>query len=359
MKRREYLATGAVAGLFSTGGCLRRFGIGGDDESDEYEADDDDADNADDSPPDDEDDDDAADADHEDDGDEHEDDASTEDEEADEGDEEDEDEAAAVEAINELIEDELNPQLETAADVGTIDNIDDDTIDTLSSEIFDQVVAEINAHAQAQIGEDIAEDVDSSEEARDEAESIHEEFGHNNADNAIDALYYAADLVDEIHDLADGGDGDGEPFWRTDEDDDDDDPYPDEEDFEIDRDQYDDPPEQPEREERDSDAVEVDTDATVDEYGELTIDGTVTNVSDDPIDQVVLAIEVYNPDDEYLWGDTAGAEDLDPGASEGFESGWTADEERGEVGYIEIDPTVYDVIDEGDTDDGNGNEDEA
>ena len=73
----------------------------------------------------------------------------------------------------------------------------------------------------------------------------------------------------------------------------------------------------------------------------------------------MLAIEVYNPDDEYLWGDTAGAEDLDPGASEGFESGWTADEERGEVGYIEIDPTVYDVIDEGDTDDGNGNEDEA
>ena len=131
---------------------------------------------------------------------------------------------------------------------------------------------------------------------------------------------------------------------QEDEEDDGDDPYPDEEDTEIDRDQYDDhDQEREERIERDSDAIEVEADADVDDYGGLTIEGTVTNVSDEPVDRVRLEISVFDPDDEYLWGDTVGIEDLAPGASEGFESGWTADEERGELGSVEIEETVYDL----------------
>ena len=45
-----------------------------------------------------------------------------------------------------------------------------------------------------------------------------------------------------------------------------------------------------------------------------------------------------------------------PTASEGFESGWTADEERGEVDHVEIEPTVYDVVEDENSD---GDEDEA
>lgn len=134
------------------------------------------------------------------------------------------------------------------------------------------------------------------------------------------------------------------------------DPYPDEEDTEIDRDQYDDPPDQPKREERDSDDVEVKASYSVGDYGGLTIDGTVTNISDEPVDEVALEINVFDPDDEYLWGDSVGIQNIEPGASETFESGWTADEERGEVDHVEIDPMVYDVVEDENSD---GNEDKA
>lgn len=129
------------------------------------------------------------------------------------------------------------------------------------------------------------------------------------------------------------------------QDDTDDELYPDEEDTEIDRDQYDEP-EQRETTERDDDDVEIEATYDVDDMGNLTISGTVTNVSDEPIDAVDLNLSVYDPEDEYLWGEIVGVEDLDSGAREAFEGGWAADEERGEVDHVEIVPTVYDYADD-------------
>ena len=125
----------------------------------------------------------------------------------------------------------------------------------------------------------------------------------------------------------------------------DDELYPDEEDMEIDRDHYDEP-ESRETTGRDDDDVEIEATYDVDDIGNFTISGTVTNVSDEPIDAVDLDLSVYNPEDEHLWGETVGVEDLDSGASEKFEGGWAADEERGEVDHVEIVPTVYDYVDD-------------
>lgn len=185
-----------------------------------------------------------------------------------------------------------------------------------------------------------------------DTEGEEEEEDHHERDEREDADADADNHGD--HDEDEHKEEDEKEEKQEDEDEDDY-PGPDEEDTEIDRDQYDDPPEQPEREERDSSDVEVDADTDVDDYGGLTIDGTVTNVSDDPIDEVWLDIEVYDPNDEYLWGDSVGIEDLAPDASERFESGWTADEERGELGYVEIDPSVYELVDENENDNGDNN----
>ena len=192
-------------------------------------------------------------------------------------------------------------------------------------------------------------------EDEEEEEEEQEQEDHHERDEREDAdADNHGDHDEDEHKEEDDKDGDEDEDEESNKEDDDY-PGPDEEDTEIDRDQYDDPPEQPEREERDSSDVEVDADTDVDDYGGLTIDGTVTNVSDDPIDEVWLDIEVYDPNDEYLWGDSVGIEDLAPDASERFESGWTADEERGELGYVEIDPSVYELVDENENDNGDNN----
>ncbi|SER28474.1 hypothetical protein SAMN04489841_3545 [Natrinema salaciae] len=118
------------------------------------------------------------------------------------------DNAAAVEEINAIVED-INAKLENVDPVGTIDELTESTADDLQDEIFTQVVAEINAQAQEQIGADIADEVSTPEEARAEAEEMP-------VDRATDALNNAADSVEEIQSIAadatsgDGDDGDGD-----------------------------------------------------------------------------------------------------------------------------------------------------
>ncbi|TYL40685.1 hypothetical protein CV102_03740, partial [Natronococcus pandeyae] len=101
-----------------------------------------------------------------------------------------------------------NESLENVDDIETIDDIDGNTADRLQDEIFTQVVEEINTQSQEILGEDIADDVDTPEEARQEADEIEEEYG-NAAEEAVDGLNNSADNIEEIHELTEGVDDTG------------------------------------------------------------------------------------------------------------------------------------------------------
>ncbi|MFC4542851.1 carboxypeptidase regulatory-like domain-containing protein [Halosolutus amylolyticus] len=76
-----------------------------------------------------------------------------------------------------------------------------DEADRLRADVFAQVVAEINAQSRERVGMEIANPVGTPAEAREEAEYIEETYVPVNEDaqEAADSLYSAADWVEEHH----------------------------------------------------------------------------------------------------------------------------------------------------------------
>lgn len=220
MKRRTFLATGALVGGLSTGGCLSRFGIGGDAEN--------------------------SGGDHE--------------------------------------------ESEENEDGGSGEDNHDEQADD--------------------------EQEDDSTGATDEADGRDEEEGEDEDDEESDG-------VDE----------------EEEEEDPEDQLTPDEEDIEPNRDEYE-RHERREYEERSEDDVEVTAEAH-DDGTVVTVEGSVENVSDEPIDAVDLDSSLYGPGDEYLGATRTSVQELAPGESEAFESSTEAGDVVGEIEYIDMAATVY------------------
>lgn len=73
--------------------------------------------------------------------------------------------------------------------------------------------------------------------------------------------------------------------------------------------------------------------------------GTVTNVSEEPIDVVDLEVSFYDESGSYLTADLVSITNLDPSKSESFEITITPDQAHGEPDHVDIQPTVYDRSD--------------
>lgn len=121
----------------------------------------------------------------------------------------------AVASVNRNIE-ELNARLENVESIASLDEVEAGTADEagrleseadrLQNDIFTRMVAEINTQSRDIIGEDIADEVSTPDEARAEGENIEEEYGVA-AREAVVALNDAADTVEEIRvTLADAAD---------------------------------------------------------------------------------------------------------------------------------------------------------
>ncbi len=110
----------------------------------------------------------------------------------------------------------INDGLENVADVETVATVEAENWDEAEAEadrlrdepgeledvILDQVVDEINVQAEDSIGQEIAEDVDTTEEAREEADRLRDVWGTaggEDIEEAAESLESAADRIDGFY----------------------------------------------------------------------------------------------------------------------------------------------------------------
>lgn len=119
---------------------------------------------------------------------------------------------------------------------------------------------------------------------------------------------------------------------------------PDAEDLEVNEDEYDDHGTS-ETEERSPADITIEATAQLEKSGGATVRGTVTNVSDEPIDVVDLEVIFYDVSGSYLTADLVSITTLSANKSESFEVVITPDQARGEPDHVDIQPIVYDRSD--------------